>query len=44
MATLTIKTEINGKVTEVKVREFAGMYQIVEGAYLGGLVRKSEVI
>lgn len=44
MATQTVKTVINGKVTEVEVREFAGMYQIVSGAYACGIIRKEEIL
>lgn len=40
----TVKTNINGIITEVQVREFLGMYQIVAGPYTLGMVRKDEVL
>jgi hypothetical protein len=41
---MKIKTIINGKATEVEVREFAGMYQILTGPYAMGIIRKDEII
>lgn len=41
---MTIKTNINGKLQEVTVREFIGMYQILTGPYAMGLIRKDEVV
>lgn len=41
---MKITTLIHGKATEVLVREFEGMYQIIAGPYTCGLIRKDEVL
>lgn len=40
----SIKTEIRGKLKKVFVREYLGMYQIIQVPYALGLIRKSEVL
>lgn len=39
-----ITTLINGKITELQVRDFLGMYQILTGPLAMGLIRKEELL
>lgn len=40
----TIQTIINGRIETLEVREFCGMYQVISGPYMLGIVRKDEVL